>query len=436
MFSALVAVGCTCGMCEPDEPDNSGCAPALTGPDSGGYAGYGGYGGYAGHGGYGGYGGSGGADPDASLCGVDAGVQSALGADGGCVAVGCVVGRADCNSDLVSDGCETEITDDSVHCGACGHACGEPACEHGSCLEPEVAFAMPETEITAFAVDAEGIYYATRGAFQHLGFAPTAGAYQHLTFLSDAVSQIEVHASIVVFGDDGWIRVLDTKNVLPEKSVGGIYPARWVSDATHLYVAEEIPGSTSWDASIDDATAEADADADATEAAVPAFVRVTRHAIAPPGKQVLWETAGRLGAISTQGGALYVGVASPGRLFGFPSAAQGPQLLASGPFDPSRLAVSGGFLYAADALGQRIVRVSTAGGPLQAVATLSRQASDLHVDAGQVWVGLSPPAELWRHAPAGSTLLAGALAPNTNVAVDATHAYWVFPGVGVLRAPR
>ena len=56
--------------------------------------------------------------------------------------------------------------------------------------------------------------------------------------------------------------------------------------------------------------------------------------------------------------------------------------------------------------------------------------------SGSVWVALTAPAELWRYDAKGATLLAGALVPNTEIAVDAAHAYWISPGVGVLRVPR
>jgi hypothetical protein len=53
---------------------------------------------------------------------------------GGCTMGSCHAGRADCNGSAV-DGCETELTTDRAHCGACGEACGSgQVCASGACV--------------------------------------------------------------------------------------------------------------------------------------------------------------------------------------------------------------------------------------------------------------------------------------------------------------
>ena len=53
-----------------------------------------------------------------------------------CVAGGCSVGYGDCDGD-VTNGCETSLTANDAHCGACGRACAVgAACVAGECVCP------------------------------------------------------------------------------------------------------------------------------------------------------------------------------------------------------------------------------------------------------------------------------------------------------------
>jgi len=51
-------------------------------------------------------------------------LPSAIGlcGSGGCIISGCTPGEADCDG-VVSNGCETNILDDTLNCGACGAEC-------------------------------------------------------------------------------------------------------------------------------------------------------------------------------------------------------------------------------------------------------------------------------------------------------------------------
>jgi hypothetical protein len=74
----------------------------------------------------------------------------------------CEAGRGDCNVDS-SDGCETNLTNSSLHCGACGVACGKAgpnqaiSCEESKCV----------TACDAFSGDCDGD--ATNGCETDLG---------------------------------------------------------------------------------------------------------------------------------------------------------------------------------------------------------------------------------------------------------------------------
>lgn len=49
----------------------------------------------------------------------------------------CRPGFEDCNMDFCGDGCETDVREDPLNCGACGHACGpDQICKGGTCLCP------------------------------------------------------------------------------------------------------------------------------------------------------------------------------------------------------------------------------------------------------------------------------------------------------------
>lgn len=63
--------------------------------------------------------------------------------DGACTIGTCSQGYGDCDSDL-TNGCESNLLDDSNHCGACGNACpnGSP-CTDGACFTAEWVQRMP-----------------------------------------------------------------------------------------------------------------------------------------------------------------------------------------------------------------------------------------------------------------------------------------------------
>lgn len=52
--------------------------------------------------------------------------------DGQCVGA-CLAPYGNCNGDMRSDGCETNLQTDPVNCGTCGHVCESGFCSYGQC---------------------------------------------------------------------------------------------------------------------------------------------------------------------------------------------------------------------------------------------------------------------------------------------------------------
>lgn len=63
--------------------------------------------------------------------------SAVCGTDGLCKVSACENARGDCNGDP-ADGCETDLTSTSTHCGACGVSCGAGACKEGACVDAAV----------------------------------------------------------------------------------------------------------------------------------------------------------------------------------------------------------------------------------------------------------------------------------------------------------
>jgi len=69
--------------------------------------------------------------------------------------------HADCNGDLLGDGCEQSVTNDPLHCGSCGHSCLPGGCGAGSCLA--YAIAAAQSNPLAIDLDAASLYWANGG---------------------------------------------------------------------------------------------------------------------------------------------------------------------------------------------------------------------------------------------------------------------------------
>jgi hypothetical protein len=79
---------------------------------------------------------------DSTNCGACGNVCSTSHVSAGVCEAGqcggdCEAGWADCNADMLTDGCEAELQDDVAHCGSCGNACSQnhvaSTCDAGVC---------------------------------------------------------------------------------------------------------------------------------------------------------------------------------------------------------------------------------------------------------------------------------------------------------------
>ena len=83
-------------------------------------------------------------------CAVGNGLARCQG--GACAVDGCNPGFGDCNQS-VKDGCETDLRQDTGHCGGCGNACqvahGAPLCRNGSCAVAACDTGFADCNMTA-----------------------------------------------------------------------------------------------------------------------------------------------------------------------------------------------------------------------------------------------------------------------------------------------
>ena len=445
LFAGVCGVACSCDM--GGNQGDSGCGAGFPGADSSSYGGYGASGGS--FGGFGGsFGGTSASGGDASTCSPDAGVAFTNDPDGGCVPNGCVFGFGDCNAGAATDGCETDLSSSSVHCGACGQSCEEQTCSFGSCHQPEQILWEVASEVTAMAVLAGDLYFASTGKWPRLGVVKASGSESYLAPLSEPVVRIEVHGELLIFESEWGLETFD----LAQHNQAHVLPSplfdAWASDGSSLFTATELGGATAWDggyiasdaalvdASVEDADVDAPAPDAASDAQTETHVVFETRPVAGGQAQVFWEEGGHAGAMTVHDDTLFAALGSPGRLLAFSTSNLQPALLATGDFQASAIGVDAGYVYLADQPGSRILRVSTSGGSVETLTNLPRAAFDLRVDTGTLWFVLPSPAELWEQGTVSPKLLAGLLREQTPFAVDATHVYWSSPGVGVFRIAR
>lgn len=107
-------------------------------------------------------------DYDPSHCGACGNVCGQTGQaieaclEGQCVTVACEAGYDDCNDDLESDGCETDLSNSVDNCGACGNQCfaSTQMCENGLCVDDP-------NQSTEFYLDISSLDTAGCSAVEH-----------------------------------------------------------------------------------------------------------------------------------------------------------------------------------------------------------------------------------------------------------------------------
>ena len=408
----VFGVACTCGS---SESDDSGCGGPLKLGDAGGTGGYG----HAGWGGSGWGGGvldasaGGGGDPS---CDVDAGVVYD-GSTGTCVPDGCVFGLADCNN-AIWDGCEVDVAKNGAHCGRCSKTCSQ-GCDYASCFGPEVAVGE---DVTAFAVEPDGIYYATQRPCCSIMHKVGKASPIPLLVGEPGIAELVVEQGQVFFRRGG----LEVQGMTSGSSfVGMLRPTPLGMSVVH------------WSAPIALSAIAMDADWVYYAGTDPSpQAHLFRAAHDGTGEEVVLTRPGAARALARVGQELILALSNPGVIMRVDTTTLAMTELASGGFDPVRITTSEGFVYIADQVGQQLLRVSVAGGTLETTASLNQRPFAVAHSAGKLWYTTAEPVWLMEYAPAGDVELAGLVQPNAPVTHDGQFLYWASPGAGILRLKR
>ena len=106
----------------------------------------------------------------ASVCSTEHVYPSCRGGD--CQAGICEQDYADCNDDKATDGCETLLTNDPMHCGVCRRGCTYGVCRKGECvatlggsLNTELSYMVDAGQVFGFR-----FYNSASGSLASLGF--------------------------------------------------------------------------------------------------------------------------------------------------------------------------------------------------------------------------------------------------------------------------
>ena len=424
----MFAVACECGVGDSE----GGCSYPLD-PDGGPTWGWGG----SGYGGSLGTGGVGGPSSDAPDPGCPPYQHAERRKEGNfCTPIACVVGFENCNSTW-GDGCEVAIGSNAANCGACDNACSAGSCLWGSCFELTQIAGTPGAEVIAMFATGTALYYlvdhpADPSPNLHVlaggsdvelisfGFAERT---PEIAFTSDRV--------VVLAHEDRWLGTFGDSGIQTLVSKLSGQPHALVAGGGFAYVAYDT--TLALDASIDGGDS-GDADAE-----VPATLgSVLRVDVATGSSALILESATSIRALAihelTQ--RLFVASTDPGSILALDLATATTTEIATGPFEPVRLATDGLHVYATDALGWSVLRVLATGGPLEVVTTSPIEPFDVRIHAGEVWFTTAKPARLYASHPSGDVLLAGMLRPRTPVAVDVDFVYWSAPKIGVLALER
>jgi hypothetical protein len=198
--------------------------------------------------------------PDGRAGDADARIEDP---DGG--SVSCDAPWADCNG-AASDGCETNLSSDSAHCGACGHGCFGAECGQGQCQT-----ATLKTDLTVagshLQIDDEGAYFHSRipggisdpGSINYdLWRAPFNGS-PALLLRANEMRSLAFH----VLGDDIYVVSKDNSIARMPKTGGSLAPLfssrgdafniqAFTISPTHIYWLEGGAGAfTLWRAPYD-----------------------------------------------------------------------------------------------------------------------------------------------------------------------------------------
>jgi hypothetical protein len=120
----------------------------------------------------------------------------------------------DCDG-VASNGCEHDVWNDPLNCGACGKNCYGGTCSSGVCSqELEVVAESPGT-VSDFGIDDDNVYWSTTGAPGKIYKAPKNGGTPTLVVTdSESVSPVVTNGQDIVFRSV-------TSNAIKRVSVNG-----------------------------------------------------------------------------------------------------------------------------------------------------------------------------------------------------------------------
>lgn len=302
----------------------------------------------------------------------------------------CQPGYDDCDGQA-SNGCETSLATDPLHCGRCQHAC---ICTAGLCT-PEL-IATDLFTLTSFVLDATHLYWGLSGDLPRW---PIAGGSTTSFSASYSPEHLAIDADNLYLGTNDEIIVLPKSGgaaVVLATGQGSIN--RLAVDATHVYWttgSAELRRVAKSGGSVSTLVAGmtiprglavngqevfwGDADdlykAPATGGTATLLAKVTVHSLVADATDVyLTDYFGKVQTIPTAGGALKV--------------------LASGQNGPRELTVDATHVYWPTRLGGTVMRVPKGGGAVETIAQQQNYPWAVEVDATHVyWANLTA---LWR----------------------------------------
>ncbi|WP_257455853.1 hypothetical protein [Archangium lipolyticum] len=323
-------------------------------------------------------------------------------------------------------GVRVNVTEDSQHCGACGHDCLGASCQLGLCA-PSQLTATSDFWIDDLQLDESHVYWS--GLYtNHFGVkrVPKTGG-EPLVLANPTMGQLALDGeSLYVAAPTEIVQVPLASGTESTRLAWGLKGAEGVSlyDGRLYWFLQD--GAYAWELySLPTAGG-----------ALP--TRETSFAARPEAMVV---DASGVYAFDIEGGVLHR-----------PTGSGSVRVLASGLKEPKGLAVDGEYVYVAYGPSwcvdctSTLARIPKTGGSLQVLATVNMVVGGFIVDDENLYWTLDDRPDnvplslgsVMRMPKAGGTpmVVADGHASVRTVRVDATHVYWIAPKVGVFRVPK
>jgi hypothetical protein len=164
-------------------------------------------------------------------------------AGGGCVAVGCEAGFADC--DGAQSGCELDVRSDPANCGGCGITCGSGVCQDGRCvcsrqvlLIADDGVAGTSALVTALGAAGFAVTVAPSPSYQYDGTNPAPTVFGAVVVLAGS-SGAAATTDMPVGGQTALSNYVYAGNglVLTEWAAYQVSQGRWTTLAPHVLLS-------------------------------------------------------------------------------------------------------------------------------------------------------------------------------------------------------